>query len=634
MNALTMLIRTFQIVVALVFGTIFSGAGCFIFYQTGWPMYQSYQETKYWQPVSAELTLVDGDANQTRAAYNYLFEGRPYEGDRVSLATFNDNIGSYHQDMQAELKRALHSNKPITIWVNPDDPHESVIDREMRWGLFSLVTVFCFVFVIIGLTVILTAFFRKKSSRSAATSISILKEYMELRRNSPADTRSYAEYVEQSNIQGADTDTGQRSSATQTKAWRNKKEWQSESIHSGAKSSTLFFWVFALFWNFVSSFVLFVLPEEVANGNYLALIALAFPLVGIFLLYKAIKMSLELRRFGDVVYKMDPYPGSIGGNIGGTVDIPGNELYGAEFTVEIACGYSHVSGSGKNRSRRESIKWSEGGRAKVERTMDGVRLRFKFDIPDNLPEADIAQRGNYYFWRLTIKAVLAGPDLERSFTIPVFKTAEASRFIRHDISKQVEEQEQEKAIQIKNALHGGHFDSAGLPYHLKIYLDGRTITIYQPMLRNKLIALFLLAFGGTFGFVSASVVSGFSSGMLSTILTALFTVPFMAVAVGTLGLAFYLLANSLSAWIDGNTIAATRSLLLLPVRTKSMATIDFTSFSIKQTSFSGQGAKRNNYYKIMAHSSGGKTITVAEGINGQTVAQGLADYLGRMVQSY
>ena len=81
-------------------------------------------------------------------------------------------------------------------------------------------------------------------------------------------------------------------------------------------------WAFAIFWNAISAVTPFIAYREVvSNDNYIALVALLFPLVGIGLLIWALRRTFEWRRFGPAPVTLDPFPGSIGGHVGGTVDI-------------------------------------------------------------------------------------------------------------------------------------------------------------------------------------------------------------------------------------------------------------------------------------------------------------------------
>jgi hypothetical protein len=79
-----------------------------------------------------------------------------------------------------------------------------------------------------------------------------------------------------------------------------------------------------------------------------------------------------------------------------------------------------------------------GGRAAaIKITGSGVKLAFRFDVPDHLLEADVEQIDAYHFWRLTVKANIKSVDLNRQYNIPVFATGASSRYVRHDVSVQV-----------------------------------------------------------------------------------------------------------------------------------------------------------------------------------------------------
>ncbi|MCP4186168.1 MAG: DUF3592 domain-containing protein, partial [Gammaproteobacteria bacterium] len=310
------------IIPGLIFGLIFAGGGFFFLSETAIPTWQNWQSMHNWQPGFAQLISASGAENYTEAHYRYEFGGLDFEGTRVYVADFKDNIGSYHADMLQLLRRYQQSGQPLPIWINPHFPRESVIDREMRWGLFLLMSAFCSVFILIGLAVIYGSVSSKKLQKQT--------------RDEPKNTD-----------------------------WQSRKGWGSAKIASDAVKGAWFYWLFAIFWNAISTPVIFILPDELENENYIALVALLFPLVGIFLLYKAITTTLEYRHFGKVFLEMDPYPGAIGGHVGGRIQVTRLDHHkvseASELSVQLECIYSYMSGSGKNRSRRESIKWVEQG---------------------------------------------------------------------------------------------------------------------------------------------------------------------------------------------------------------------------------------------------------------------------------
>ncbi len=117
------------------------------------PTFDSWRSMQAWQPASATLTDVTSASSRTEARYQYRVNGADYENDRVYVASSNDSIGSYQKDLQTRLTQSLRSGRAIEIWYNPRRPQESVIDRDMRWGLFTLMSVFSTVFLLTGLTV-------------------------------------------------------------------------------------------------------------------------------------------------------------------------------------------------------------------------------------------------------------------------------------------------------------------------------------------------------------------------------------------------------------------------------------------------------------------------------------------------
>ena len=52
-------------------------------------------------------------------------------------------------------------------------------------------------------------------------------------------------------------------------------------------------WVFALLWNLVAWPGVFVLPAELDQGNWAALLVTLFPTVGLFLLFWAVNTTRE-----------------------------------------------------------------------------------------------------------------------------------------------------------------------------------------------------------------------------------------------------------------------------------------------------------------------------------------------------
>jgi hypothetical protein len=625
------MMRLLRLLPLLIFGLLFAGGGLAIFSETALPTWQNWSAMQNWQPGYAQLLSVSGSENVTQARYRYEYDGTSYQSDRVYVAEFNDNIGSYHNDLLDHLRNQFSEAEFIPIWVNPLNPKQAVIDRDMRWGLFTLMTGFCLVFVSIGLLVIYAGFRpgKNQSGYRRPSLLALRKEWKQKIRE-PGFEQNFLEFS-QSRIAESSQPALEK---VEPVDWRTRKDWASSTIASQAGKKTLKIWGFAIFWNAISTPLLFTLPAEMDKQNYAALFVLMFPMVGIFLIYKALQSVLEYKRFGKVLMVMDPYPGAIGGHMGGKIQV--SRLHhklasdpSAEITVRLECVYSYISGSGKNRSRKENIKWAEEGSPRVQGSAQGTELSFRFDVPDNLPEADVEANEAYHFWRLSVSANISGVDLKRQYIIPVFKTGRNSRFLRHDISAQVLKTRKQESAAAKISIAQGNFDLPGLSRAMRLEDQGGQINLSFPMFRNKTLTLIAAIFAGGFGFASYSMIGmALESGGFG-ILLALFSIPFLLLAIVAAIAVVYLALNNLSVQIKPDRVSVTRRLLFVPVFSRLLNTRDITRLSIKRGGSTGQGVDKILHFKLMAHDNSGKTVTIAEDLDGEDVAAHFRDYIAR-----
>ena len=105
--------RLLKAIPALIFGLAFAGFGVFVLLQTAVPTWQDWRAMRSWQPATAQLLAVSGGGNQTSARYRYDFGGATYQGERVYIPAFNDNIGSYHDRLLGRLKRHERAHEPL-----------------------------------------------------------------------------------------------------------------------------------------------------------------------------------------------------------------------------------------------------------------------------------------------------------------------------------------------------------------------------------------------------------------------------------------------------------------------------------------------------------------------------------------
>lgn len=494
----------------------------------------------------------DSYSYQAQAEYRYTVNSRDYRNNRVAINTNPDNSGDFQQNMAQKLQKARISGKSIPVWYDPDNPQNSLLNRQFRWPLIGVEMLFVLAFGGVGFALM---FFGWRGTRETVL---------------PPEDRD--------------------------KPWLADPDWQQGKIHSSAKSSVWAMGLFAVFWDLISVFLIYKFPDVWdEKGFWVASLLLLFPLAGIWLTHLAIKSWRQWKRFGVTPLTLDPYPGSIGGDVGGTIDInaPYNSRQPCEVTLN--CINRYTSGTGKNRTTREKLIWQEEGYARVIPEARGCALQFRFEVPAGLPHSE-KPSDSYHLWRLQIKSELQGVNLERDFNIPVFETETLSRHL--DLLS-VDERPQGVV-------------EPGIESLLPMTRSGHKIRIFYRVLHNPMrsfgIALFGAIFFGIGVFLWQDAEKG--SGMLY-VMAAIFSLVGGALILGGLYSAF----SSLLIELDEQRISSTRRLFGLKLRQIIAPRNRIGKIEASQTSSSQQGSKHTLEYRIVTRFKG-KDLILAEQIKG------------------
>jgi len=560
----------------ILFGLPFFGIGVWMLWSIGSAFTDAWH-MQSWQPTEARLIQAgyyshSGDDSYTYEAYAiyaYTIGGQEFTSDRVSITGGADNIGDYQQDMGRKLSAAFGRGEAITIYVDPNDPREATIDRDLRWGLIGFKSIFLFVFGGAGLGLIIWAFRAPKQKDTSAP----------VYRDQP---------------------------------WLVNDEWQTPTVKSNSKKTMYFTWGFAAFWNLVSAPLPFLMFNEVVEKeNYAALLGLLFPLVGIWLIVWAVRSTLEWRRFGPAPVTLDPFPGALDGHVGGTIDINLPYDSSANIMLTLTNVHSYVSGSGKNRSRQEKAKWQDKQIAHTESGPKGTRLSFRFDVPAGLAESDADQSTDaYYLWRLNLKADLPGVDIDRNYEIPVYATGEESRHISsravesaRNLTDQMDDLAVRNAVQLQSGIGGKEM----------LYPAGRNI---GPALAGLIV-------GAVFSAIGWYMIVWEEQGIFGNIFAAVFAGVGLLAILGSL----YSVLNSLQVIKDGTELRAVRRILGIPIKRASIRCNELVRFS-KDSSFKSQsGNKHVVHYSIFAEDRKGQKIIVGEGFKGASEANAAIRFL-------
>lgn len=569
---------------AFLFGGIFAAFGIGFFILMVWPSLSLAIKTQKWQPAQATLQSVklethrgeDNDTYKVSGSYFYSWNGVEYTGSRLLLMDMSDNIGSFHQDLYRELDLARTNNQPVTVWVDPSNPSESILNRDIRWGLLSFVLVFVIVFSGIGLTVI---FFALKPGHRGTASAGASAE-----------------------LPGS------------AQPWLENKRWQSNVIYSSIRGQVFVSWFFATICGAVSIQIFNILPKELEKENYAVLIALLFPLAGVALGWKAALDTLRWRRFGRTPLIMDPFPGSIGGDIGGHFDINLPYNPGLSCHITVNCVYSYMSGSGKNRSRHEKVIWQDNGIGEV-RNGDGngsdkTRVYFRFAVPAGLPQSDVRRGSSYHLWRVHASCELPGVDFSHSFEIPVFPTERQSSnqvalSREHDNLKEAAQAELENFIQIRHNRNG-----------MELFIPmGKRI---GPCVVSSLVGIVFLGAG-----VGVLVAGG------PRILGGIFVFIGSLCVIGGI----YGLGKALHTQLRPDGIYLFKYFLGAIIQKQFIARESIRGLTVKEYMSSNNGRGKTAYYEIKAIANDDKKITLAYRLKGSREAEMLLESI-KMLSGY
>lgn len=119
-------------VAALAFLLVFGGIGLGAFYV----IYGTIRDglrAENWLAVRATVNHVD----QGTVTYTYEWQGKKYVGDRAGTFILGgtSEIDDWDDRMEAAITAAQQADKPLMVFVNPDNPSESMVNREIRWKL-------------------------------------------------------------------------------------------------------------------------------------------------------------------------------------------------------------------------------------------------------------------------------------------------------------------------------------------------------------------------------------------------------------------------------------------------------------------------------------------------------------------
>lgn len=419
--------------------------------------------------------------------------------------------------------------------------------------------------------------------------------------------------------------------------WLGVGKWVNGRITSGSKLVLYVLLGFAVFWNLI------IVPIIINQWDDLARIferlviydvntydvRLILPLMlaaNLFLIPSLIRQWRQWSKFGRLHMTLDPYPGAIGGQIGGYLDIPAVKYRdGMPVDVRVNCVKVSISRSGKSHSRSDSVVWRQKTRAAVRWGSAGARVEFVADVDDDLPQSTReAGRSGSCYWSVRVRLPEAGFD--RSYEIPVFKTGgRAESNLRPTGTA---DDEPDRTVE---DLPAGLADVKQSAEGFAIqYPPGRSGSMGDFIVLFGVIFFCIAVFLG-FQFVAElDVEEGRRVSLFSATMLGMMTTVFSLVSCGIMAAGWFVKTNHLRVIVDRDGLKTERRAFGRTFR-KLAARAIISGFDKKVTLQSGQGAQAEIYYSILAQKTDGQTLTVGDHIHGQEDADVLLEFFRRHV---
>lgn len=143
-------------IVMIVSGAVFVAAGIAVSSRSLSPL-QEWRASASWVETQAVVTVSavrensdsDGTTYYPYIAYSYQFNGKTYEGDKYEFF----KVSSSGYKGKAEIVRSYPVGEEIRVYIDPENPVRSVINRDAAWAIVFY-TLFPFIFIGAGLALV------------------------------------------------------------------------------------------------------------------------------------------------------------------------------------------------------------------------------------------------------------------------------------------------------------------------------------------------------------------------------------------------------------------------------------------------------------------------------------------------
>ena len=375
------------------------------------------------------------------------------------------------------------------------------------------------------------------------------------------------------------------------KPWLAQRKWHNNLIYSDEYDQCVRQWIMCFIVNLISASTAFSIPKILNSERYfVAAILFSVILFGFSYVCICIKKTLKYRKYGKSPLRLDPFPGSIGGDVGGLVNIKLPYSKNHNFEVKLQSIYEHTERKdGESETVRDTV-WSDQGHFSTELGPDGTRIKFRFKVPLGLPDSE-PKSGDHYLWVLEIKSLYDNTDFIRFYDIPVYATAEESQEISETVLQK------QKNSQFNDSMS-----------FVKIKKTKNSTNILYSNIRKRKISI---------PFILISI---------ALFIFSIFPI-FLIPAIMTSAIGIYLFSSKLSISLKNHSIKKKRSIFNFTLIKTEIKKENISYILVTKTSSINYSKTAVIYYSLECITVDNNKITIGEGFTSYSQASKIWDFI-------
>ena len=217
--------------------------------------------------------------------------------------------------------------------------------------------------------------------------------------------------------------------------WLWHSKWADGKMTSSNKSDIIFYLSGAGIFSLCGWTGVYLCYQDMVAGDYVKLLTLIFPFIGLILAYCGLCSLNRYLKFGESTFQMACMPGIVGGELAGVIYTKANQIPDDGFVLKLQSIKLITTGSGKNKRTRQEILWEDTHKVNIDLGASGgdgkVVLPVSFAIPfeSKSSSAKLGKKPKLV-WKLSAAAEFPGADFHCKFDVPVFKTPESQENFR------------------------------------------------------------------------------------------------------------------------------------------------------------------------------------------------------------